>query len=82
MLGTKSGVGKLLQDKFPDIILWHRLGLAVGHALEIISGTNDFQSFFEHLYSLYSQLPKNKWELINMANKKEVKNKDVLMICT
>ena len=67
MLGTKSGVGKLLKDKFPDIILWHclnhRLELAVGIALEIIGGTNDFQSFLEHLYSLYSQSPKNKREL-------------------
>ena len=52
MLGTKSGVGKLLKDKFPDIILWHcfnhRLELVVRNALESISGTNDFQSFFEH----------------------------------
>ena len=67
MLGTTSGVGKLLKDKFPDIILWHclnhRLELAVGIALEIIGGTNDFQSFLEHLYSLYSQSPKNKREL-------------------
>ena len=67
MLGTKSGVGKLLEDKFPDIILWHclnhRLELALGIALEIIGGTNDFQSFLEHLYSLYSQSPKNKREL-------------------
>ena len=67
MLGTKSGVGKLLKDKFPDIILWHclnhRLELAVGIALEIIGGTNHFQSFLEHFYSLYSQSPKNKREL-------------------
>ena len=46
MLGTKSGVGKLLKDKFPDIILWHcrnhRLELALGIALEIFGGTNDF----------------------------------------
>ena len=67
MLRTKSGVGKLLKDKFPGIILWHclnhRLELAVGIALEIIGGTNDFQSFLEHLYSLYSQSPKNKREL-------------------
>ena len=66
MLGTKSGVGKLLEDKFPDI-LWHclnhRLELAVGIVLEIIGGTNDFQSFLEHFYSLYSQSPKNKREL-------------------
>ena len=41
----------------------HRLELAVGIALEIIGGTNDFQSFLEHLYLLYSQSPKNKREL-------------------
>ena len=70
MLGTKSGVGKLLKDKFPDIILWHCLSglyhileLAVGIALEIIGGANHFQSFLEHFYSLYSQSPKNKREL-------------------
>ena len=47
MLGTKSGVVKLLKDKNPDVILWHCLNhrreLAVGNAQEIISGTNDFQ---------------------------------------
>ena len=60
MLETKSGVGNLLnflKDKFPDMMLWHchhhRLGFAVGNALEIVS-TNDFQSFPQHLYSLYS----------------------------
>ena len=68
MLGTKSGVfGNLLKDKFPDKILCHclnhRLELAVGNALESIGGTNYFQSFLEHLYSLYSQSPKNKREL-------------------
>ena len=67
MLGTKPGVRKLLKDKFPDILLWHclnhRLELAAGNTLEIISGTNDFQSFLEHLYSLHSQSPKNKQEL-------------------
>ena len=66
MLGTKSAVGKLLKDKFPDIMwhcLNHRLELAVRIALEIIGGTNDFQSFLEHLYSLYSQSPKIKREL-------------------
>ena len=67
MLGTKSGVGKLLKDKFPNIVLWHclihKLELAVENALESISGTNDFQSFLEHLYLLYSQSLKNKREL-------------------
>ena len=52
MLGTKSRVGKLLKDKFPDIILWHclnhRLELVVGNAQESVCSTNDFQSFLEH----------------------------------
>jgi len=38
MLGTKSGVGKLLKDEFPGIVLWHclnhRLELAVGNAVD------------------------------------------------
>ena len=71
MMGIKSGVGKLLKDKFPDIILWHclnhRLELAVGNALEIISGTSDFQPFLKHLYSLYSQSAKNQRELIQCS---------------
>ena len=57
----------MLEDKFLDIILWHylnhRLELAIGNALEIISSRNDFQPFLEHLYSMYSQSPKNKGEL-------------------
>jgi len=71
MLGTKSGVGKLLKDGFPDIVLWHclnhRLEPAVGNALDATSGTNDLQSFLECLYSLHSQSPKNMRELSNFA---------------
>ena len=51
MLGTKSGVGKLLKDEFPVIVLWHclnhRLERAVGNALDATSGTNDLQSFLK-----------------------------------
>ena len=72
MLGTKSGVGKLLKDEFPDIVLWHclnhRLVLAVGNAPDVTSGTNDLQCFLECLYSLYSQSPKNIRELSNCAH--------------
>ena len=67
MLDIKSGVGKLLKYKFPDMILWHclnhRLEFAVENALKIISGTNDFQSFLQHSYTLYSQSPKKKRKL-------------------
>jgi len=72
MLGTKSSVGKLLKDEFPDIVLWHclnhRLELAVGNTLDATSGTNNLQSFLECLYSLYSQSPKNMRELSNCAH--------------
>ncbi|QQP55804.1 Uncharacterized protein FKW44_000253 [Caligus rogercresseyi] len=67
MLGVKSGVGKLLQGDFPNIILWHclnhRLELAVAQALEATGGTKDFQAFLDALYTLYSQSPKSMREL-------------------
>jgi len=73
MLGTKSEVGKLLKDEFPDIVLWHCLNhileLTVGNALDPTSGTNDLQPFLESLYySLYSQSPKNMRELSGCAH--------------
>uniref|UniRef100_A0A3B3QYV9 DUF4371 domain-containing protein n=1 Tax=Paramormyrops kingsleyae TaxID=1676925 RepID=A0A3B3QYV9_9TELE len=72
MLGVKSGVGKLLQDDFPDIILWHclnhRLELAVDQALDATGGTKDVQAFLDTLYSLYSQSPKNMRELSECAH--------------
>ena len=72
MLGTKSGVGKLLKIEFLDIVLWHclnhRLELVVGNALDATSGTNDLHSFLECLYSLYIQSPKNMPELSNCAH--------------
>lgn len=71
MLGVMSGVGKLLQDDFPGIVLWHclnhRLELAVDQALDATGGTKDFQAFLDSLYSLYSQSPKNMWELSECA---------------
>ena len=86
MLGTKSGVGKLLKDKNPDIILCHclnhRLELAVGNALEIISCTNNFQSFLEHLYSLYSQSPKNKRELKQCSHDLQMTHKRIGKVFT
>ena len=70
MLGTKSGVGKLLKDEFPNIVLWHclnhRLELAVGNALDATSGTNDLQSFLVYII-LYSQSSKNMRETIVAA---------------
>uniref|UniRef100_A0A8C7YBF1 E3 SUMO-protein ligase KIAA1586-like n=1 Tax=Oryzias sinensis TaxID=183150 RepID=A0A8C7YBF1_9TELE len=71
MLGVKSGVGKLLKDDFPSIVLWHCLNhtleLAVDQALDKTGGTKDFQAFLDSLYSLYSQSPKNMRELSECA---------------
>uniref|UniRef100_A0A3P9LTJ1 DUF4371 domain-containing protein n=1 Tax=Oryzias latipes TaxID=8090 RepID=A0A3P9LTJ1_ORYLA len=72
MLGVKSGVGKLLKDDFPFIVLWHCLNhrreLAVDQALDKTGGTKDFQAFLDSLYSLYSQSPKNMRELSECAH--------------
>ncbi|XP_025190416.1 E3 SUMO-protein ligase KIAA1586-like [Melanaphis sacchari] len=67
MLGRKAGVGVLLQKIFPDLIIWHcynhRLELAVSDTIKEVQGLNHFQCFFEKLYSLYHQSPKNMTEL-------------------
>uniref|UniRef100_A0A3P8SQN1 DUF4371 domain-containing protein n=1 Tax=Amphiprion percula TaxID=161767 RepID=A0A3P8SQN1_AMPPE len=72
MLGVKSGVGKLLKDDFPSIVLWHclnhRLELAVDQALDKTGGTKDFHAFLDSLYALYSQSPKNTRELSECAH--------------
>uniref|UniRef100_A0A3P9HRP9 DUF4371 domain-containing protein n=1 Tax=Oryzias latipes TaxID=8090 RepID=A0A3P9HRP9_ORYLA len=60
MLGVKSGVGKLLKDDFPSIVLWHCLN----HRLELAVD----QAFLDSLYSLYSQSPKNMRELSECAH--------------
>ncbi|XP_054873424.1 E3 SUMO-protein ligase KIAA1586-like [Amphiprion ocellaris] len=71
MLGVKSGVGKLLKDDFPSIVLWHcpnhRLELA-DQALDKKGGTKDFHAFLDSLYALYSQSPKNTRELSECAH--------------
>uniref|UniRef100_A0A3Q1CEZ2 Uncharacterized protein n=1 Tax=Amphiprion ocellaris TaxID=80972 RepID=A0A3Q1CEZ2_AMPOC len=72
MLGVKSGVGKLLKDDFPSIVLWHclnhRLVLAVDQALDKTGGTKDFHAFLDSLYALYSQSPKNTRKLSECAH--------------
>ncbi|XP_060867447.1 E3 SUMO-protein ligase KIAA1586-like [Metopolophium dirhodum] len=67
MLGRKAGVGVLLQNIFPDLIIWHccnhRLELAVSDTIKAVQGLNHLKCFFEKLYSLYHQSPKNMTEL-------------------
>lgn len=64
MIGRKAGVAKLLNDKYPDLFIWHcsnhRLELAVDDVLNEVTGINHFKIFFDSLYSLYSASPKNQ----------------------
>ena len=41
----------------------HRLELAIGDAVDVVTGVNHFKSFMDKLYSLYSQSSKNRCEL-------------------
>ena len=65
MIGRKAGVGKLLTDKYPDLLVWncsnHRLELAVDDVVNEIAGINHFKIFFDTLYALYSSSPKNQY---------------------
>lgn len=67
MLGRKSGVGSLLKDKFPSIIVWHccnhRLELCVSDVLKEMANINRFKGFIDKLYVLYHASPKNSREL-------------------
>ena len=72
MTGTKSGVAKLLGEKFTKVIPWHclnhRLELAVGDAADDTQGISHLKSFMDSLYSLYSRSPKTQ-TLVEIAAK-------------
>ena len=72
MLGCKSGVKKLLKEKFPSVLVWHctnhRLELSVGDTVKQVSGINRFKAFIDKLYVLYHDSPKNSRELQICAN--------------
>jgi len=71
MLGHKTGLKKLLTDKFPSVIFWHcanhRLELTVGDTIKEVSGINRFKAFLDKLYVLYHASPKNSRELQECA---------------
>ena len=71
MLGRKTGLKKLLTDKFPSVIFWHcanhRLELAVGDTIKEVSGINRFKAFLDKLYVLYHASPKNSRKLQERA---------------
>jgi len=72
VLGCKSGVKKLLKEKFPSVLVWHctnhRLELSVGDTVKQVSGINRFKAFIDKLYVLYHDSPKNSRELQICAN--------------
>ena len=72
MLGCKSGVQKLLTEKFPSVLVWHctnhRVELSVGDTVKQVSGINRFKAFIDKLYVLYHDSPKNSRELKICAN--------------
>ena len=72
MTGTKSGVAKLLGEKFTKVIPWNCLNhwheLAVGDAADDIQEISHFKSFMDSLYSLYSRSPKTH-TLVKIAAK-------------
>ena len=63
MLETKSRIGRVLEERFSHLVLWHNLNhklqLAVGNEQDITRGTHELQLFLESSHSLYNQSPKN-----------------------
>lgn len=76
MLGKKAGVGKLMQNKFPKLFVWHcvahRLELSVHDTMKEVAGINNFKIFIDKLYALYHTSPKNQVELRQCATELDV----------
>ncbi|XP_068115059.1 E3 SUMO-protein ligase KIAA1586 homolog [Hyperolius riggenbachi] len=76
MLGRKSGVLERLRAKYPMIVKWHclchRLELCIADTVDAIPGLHHVTSFFEKLYSVYHQSPKNLSELSKCAKELEM----------
>ena len=70
-LGKKAGVGKLMQDRFPKLFVWHcvahRLELSVHDSMKEVADINNFKIFIDKLYVLYNTSPKNQVELRQCA---------------
>ncbi|KAF3836812.1 hypothetical protein F7725_004276, partial [Dissostichus mawsoni] len=63
LTGKASGLVVRLKNNFPNVqsvhCLAHRLELSVKDALKEVGGTNQFEIFISHLYSLYNQSTRN-----------------------
>jgi hypothetical protein len=84
MTGVKNGVGSLLLEMFPELIIWHcanhRLELAVHDAVNEVGGTNSFKIFIDSLYALYNQSPKLQQELSECASNLELEIKKIAKV--
>lgn len=68
MIGRKVAVGKLLTEKFPDLLVWrsnHRL--VVDAVVKKIAGLKPFEILFYTLNVLYSSSPKNQYNFKRCA---------------
>jgi hypothetical protein len=77
MLENKSGVMKLMKDKFPSLIVWHRsndiLELSVSDTVTAVLGIGRFETFIDNLYIVHNALPKSSGELKVCVNLLEMK---------
>uniref|UniRef100_A0A8C5MRD2 Uncharacterized protein n=1 Tax=Leptobrachium leishanense TaxID=445787 RepID=A0A8C5MRD2_9ANUR len=72
MLGRKSGVLERLSGKYPQLVKCHRLELSISDTIDSVPGLQHVTSFFEKLYAVYHQSPKNLRELFECAKELEV----------
>eukprot|EP00794_Sanderia_malayensis_P005140 gene5140-5788_t len=86
ILDVKSGVGKMLKDQFPAIVIWHcmnhRPELAVSDAVKSINGFYTLESFFNKIYSIYSFSAKMQRELKEIASKLDVELRKIGKVFT
>ena len=71
MLGKNAEVGRLMQNKFPKLFVWHcvahRLELSVNDTVKEVAGINNFKIFIDKLYAVYNTSSKNQAELRQCA---------------
>ena len=73
MMGRKAGVGVLLQNIFPDLIIWHycnhRLELAVSDAIKKVQDLITSNVFFLKNFILcITNLPKTSQNLMHVQH--------------
>lgn len=71
LVGTTSGVGELMKEKYPQLVVWrcasHRLELLAGEVSKEVTGMNQLTVFFDKLFATYHASPRNRRELGDCA---------------